>query len=338
MSILVEGLILPDATVRGVARLMEPDGPKRFLKDLAAALEIERPTRIRVVRQRLGQRMVLRVDGVGHLGEESFYAKLIRSASAASEEKLTWQTAMAEAAAFQGVTVPRPLAYLPRFRAVIYRAIPSRPWLPCSPVAAAAQEPSGRAVLDPRDLGRAIARLHETLPHPAATEGIAEEWRRLERAEEKLAKHRVDLLPLFRERLRSIAGRPPADSRSEERVTIHGDLHPMQILVPVPNGTTSLGILDWDGSVVGDCERDLGNLIAHLQMEGEMGHLSEEAVPRWESQLLSGYSEIRAVEWARLEHYRRATILRIAALHADPSFGHSPPNPSTLPARMLDRL
>ncbi len=336
---ILEGTIHPDAALRGVTRLLEAGGPKRLLKDLAGALEIPPPDRIRVIRQRMGQRMVLRVDATDSRRADAYFVKLTRSSASASDQRLAWQREAAKVAARFGVIIPAPVATLPRFRAVVYPAISASPFLPCI----GGEEPSragGRvpAPALPPLLGASLASLHAQLPHPDRVEAIGEERGRIERALAALAAKGIEAPAGLINRLEETARRVPPESAPGQRAVIHGDLHPLQILAPDPARDAAIVILDWDVAAMGDAERDLGNLVAHFTLESEMGHIAEATARRWTSDLLEGYAAIRRVDPARFEYYRRTTLLRIAALHADPSFGHAPPNSPDLAGRLLARI
>lgn len=336
MKIYLVGTIHGDPLLKGVTRLMEPGGPERFLNDLAAEAGMAKPDRIRVVRQRVGQRLVLRIDSSS--GGGSHYVKLLRSASAGSEARLAWQREAAAAAASCGVAVPAPVAYLPRFRALVYPALEGRPFLGCAAAGSTPDELLATATVDPALLGRRLAELHHRIPLPAKREGMAAEPPRVRRAIEKVAAGGHPIPGLLEERLRRVECRMPDRATTGHPAAIHGDLHPMQILAMDEAGGRTLAILDWDAAAEGDGERDLGNLIAHFDLEAEIGHIASATARQWTDQILAGYSAARHIDPARLDFYRMTTLLRIAALHADPAFGHSPPNPATLPARLVDRL
>jgi aminoglycoside phosphotransferase (APT) family kinase protein len=111
--------------------------------------------------------------------------------------------------------------------------------------------------------------------------------------------------PAFGEELDRDLNELPSGDMTGRPAWIHGDLHPLQILV----GPT-LAILDWERARVGDAEEDLGNFLAHLAWE------AGEAAPAAWSALLDGYA-VAGGAWHAplLAAHARASLARVRAVH-----------------------
>jgi aminoglycoside phosphotransferase (APT) family kinase protein len=339
------GALMPDPLVRGVGRLLAERGPKRFVKELAHTLPVGGSVRLVVVKQRPGQRVVLRIDAVRGGVEHSWYAKLLRGLSGGDPERLRRMSELATRAAAEGVRIPSPCAYLRRYRAIVFETLGGAPLVACGlraggaddPAAAGADRPAGDAQIL-RRVGSVLAKLHDLPPPRDRVEARAFELGRIERLRQGIMVHRADLAVEFEQALVALAVPRDSDSsRAASMGTIHGDLHPLQIFVPSASDdpVTEVVILDWDAACLGDAERDLGNMVAHLELERELGHVSPDVAREWTGSLLAGFRDVREYDPALFQWYRRASLLRLAALHSNPSFGHSPPNPVRLAPALI---
>jgi Ser/Thr protein kinase RdoA (MazF antagonist) len=194
-----------------------------------------------------------------------------------------------------------------------------------------------------RGIGEALARLHAVLPRPEEIRTQAFERERLER----VVKERVDQPAGWTEELLEAAARwereaPASEDEERERLaTIHGDLYPDQILVEpgaVGDATAlaGLAILDWDALCAGRSERDVGNFEAHLVLEEARARLAPDEADALRPGFREGYASVRPLDQAWLAWYLRGSLLRLAALYADPDFGAHPPNPPDLPRALLE--
>jgi aminoglycoside phosphotransferase (APT) family kinase protein len=179
-----------------------------------------------------------------------------------------------------------------------------------------------------------------TRPEKGAGPGI--EWTRLEKTLPIMAEHRADLLSSYttameRWWMERFATGGRRDIEPEAEASLHGDFYPAQILVRSGSGShrPGLGFLDWDEACRGEPERDVGNFNAHLILEEARGHVTRAQSESYQSAFGSGYREVADLDERRLEWYRRASLLRLAALHARPGFGASPPNPESLANELL---
>lgn len=424
----VAGLLM-DPEVRGVARLAEPEGRKRFLRELTTVLDRAgeeasladpgvvqlanadhgvartanaaaarmcratglaegRGTEVVALKQRLGQRALLRV----RTAESTWYVKLFRGRSG---DRLAASRAIEMLAGASGITVPRALGWIDRYRALVIEEAEGTPWLELR---------AEQRLEIAKELGAALARLHAR-PAPSGWERVEEERPRLERAAaraqatggavwaalaadwERAVVHLLDERPAaagrgddggVRRADRGDAGTYLGGGRGLgggtrcTLVPIHGDVHPDQVRRGLGG---ALVLLDWDAAGLGEAARDIGNVLAHLELESVRGRLTEteartlaEAFTDWacqpfrpapardagsETPARDGTSEstsgdarnepeacggsacagsARDVDW-----HRRATLLRLAALYSDPSFGTCTPNAPTLPVELLRR-
>lgn len=302
------GQLRPDDGVKGVSKLLAPGGPEKLARELG----LEPPRRVVVIKQRLGQRAIVRFES-----ERNLYVKLIRSSAGA--RRLADQQRIAEEAAACGVAVPRPIAWVDRFRALAFEEVAGAPLL-------------GGGDVSPdtlRAVGAALGRLHQSLSSPETDSGRDVELTRLDRARDVLDSLRPELTPTFDRT------RPNGAIPETVRVTIHGDFYPSQVLVR-PDGT--IAVLDWDECARGEAERDLANFTAHLELEVAGRRAESLVAERGIEAFLEGYRSVRGFDAECFAWYRRATLLRLAALYADPSFGPFPPNPRDLAERLLSRV
>lgn len=101
------------------------------------------------------------------------------------------------------------------------------------------------------------------------------------------------------------AGASEVGMPAGETAFIHGDLHPLQILVG-----TQLVVLDWERARMGEREEDLGNFLAHLAWEA-----FDSAPAAWAA-LTRGYARAHGkFEAARVVAHARAALARVRAIH-----------------------
>lgn len=311
-----------DPSLKGITRLLEEGGTRKFVRDLSAVVPLPgTEIVIEPVKQRIGQRAVLRVDA----GDGSrFYVKFVRGSG--GEERAAALAAIARSAGPCGVEVPLPVAWLPRFRALVTTELRGVPLLEsCMPD-------------DLALLGRSLAALHARFPRPTLVRGrsferltLADVLGRYRRTHPGPGAHPGPDIGLDLER--EMEGWIGSDPVHEERLaSLHGDLYPEQVLLLAGN---RIGILDWDNACAGEPERDAGNLVAHLILEEERRVLHDSATRI--HAFLSGYASAGELRPAVLTWYSTGSLLRIAILHADATFGSRPPNEPDLPARLLLR-
>jgi Ser/Thr protein kinase RdoA (MazF antagonist) len=321
MTIRWIGALQPDPAIKGVIRLAQASGPRKFLRDLAAQVELDgwiENAIFEVLKQRRGERALIRIvssDG------PRFHVKLTRSGGGESRAaEMNWRADAAEAA---GAILPRAIAYLPRFRAIVMPSIDGLPILTRTSVAFAAA-------------GRVLSRIHAALPRPRLERGRAFEFNGFASpAGDERNRPAPEMDPALRseiDRWKTIEPRRAADGGG---VTLHGDLYPEQVLFC---GSGKIAILDWDNSCAGEAERDVGNFIAHLILEEERGTVAD--ATKLVEAFCGGYASAcgeRRLRPEVLAWYTTGSLLRLAALHRDPGFGSRPPNAPSLAGRLLDR-
>jgi hypothetical protein len=166
-------------------------------------------------------------------------------------------------------------------------------------------DPATASVATWEELGETLARAHA--PHagePARADSLAaaihagrKQLALLRMADPALAdelEHELDAVAVSAASM--TAGRP---------AWIHGDLHPLQVLVG-----PRLVVLDWERARIGEGEEDLGNFHAHLAWE------AFEAAPAAWSALLRGYARAGgAYDPARVAAHARAALARVRVVH-----------------------
>ncbi|MCC7142536.1 MAG: ATP-binding cassette domain-containing protein [Candidatus Eisenbacteria bacterium] len=302
------GQLQPDEGVKGVPKLLAPGGPEKLARELG----LDSLERVVVIKQRLGQRAIVRLEA-----ERNLYAKLIRSSEGA--RRLAEQQRIAEEAASCAVIVPRPTAWVDRFRVLAFEEVAGAPLL----------EGNNASPANLRAVGAALARLHQGLSIPERVSRREAEMIRLDRARDTLETLRPELTSAF-DRTRPNGAMPEAPL-----VTIHGDFYPAQVLVCLDG---AIAVLDWDECARGEAERDLANFTAHLELEVAGRRAEDPVAEEGIAAFLDGYRSVRAFEEKSFAWYRRATLLRLTALYSDPAFGPFPPNPRDLAERLLARV
>ncbi len=97
----------------------------------------------------------------------------------------------------------------------------------------------------------------------------------------------------------------PADAKPGHVAWIHGDLHPLQVVVG-----EELVVLDWERARVGEAEEDLGNLLAHLAWE------AFDAAPSAWTAFVGGYARAGgAWDQGLVVAHARAALVRVRAVH-----------------------
>ncbi|MEZ4647883.1 MAG: ABC transporter transmembrane domain-containing protein [Candidatus Eisenbacteria bacterium] len=359
-----------DEGVRGVARLAEPEGKKRFLVELDAVLDAsssrdaaegatvsstprkplakDRSVELTGVKQRIGQRALLRVSN----SAETWYVKLFRGRGGDRLAAAHATEAIANAA---GIRIPRTLGWIDRYRALVIEDARGTAWFDLE---------LEERILLARRLGASLSSLHARVA-PEEWSRVEDERVRLDRAVDRAREHggevwttisafwESSVLRLFDER--TAPDDPTARSAELLLVPIHGDVHPDQVR---SGSGGALVLLDWDAAGLGEATRDIGNVLAHLELDAARGVLTEDEAQSLAEAFLGGVRspvgrdsasvlhpsetgsrggeglEVRDVD---IDWHRRSTLLRLAALYSDPSFGTRAPNPPTLALDLLRR-
>jgi len=163
-------------------------------------------------------------------------------------------------------------------------------------------EPAAEAAGTWRELGAMLARAHGAREGSTATGvGLA--------AAIASGRKQVSLVrladPAFGEDLDRELSEVTFDGTTGRPAWIHGDLHPLQIMVG-----PRLVILDWERARMGEAEEDLGNFHAHLAWEA-----GDAAPAAWDAFLL-GYAAAGGTwDVGVLAAHARAAITRMRAVH-----------------------
>ena len=196
------------------------------------------------------------------------------------------------------VRVPRPMAYVGEWGALLMEDVPGRPLDELAAEAAAAG-----AVL----AGRALARLHAAPLATPERHDVPDELALLERWVGLTTK----VLPALAGVLEPALARVATDLGATvcaRPALIHRDYHDKQVLI-APAATT---IIDYDTLALGDPALDVANYLAH----GDLARLSGVSQGGIEAAFLAGYDAGGEGFASRVAAYRRATHLRLACLYA----------------------
>lgn len=236
---------------------------------------------VSVVRYRPGQRHVLRYDPAGAggaTGEGSLFAKIYNSDKGRRTFSVVRTMADWLAAGGDVISTPRPLAYLPEERTVLY------PWVPGTPLSALLKAPGEAWLSQLTRAGEALRALHRTpldlielQPHSLAKEvkGVA-----------SAAEHIHVLLPETGAQLKGVLERAQA---LHERLAqeppgfAYGDYKADHLWV-APGGLT---LIDFDTCYLFDPAIDLGKFLADLRWWHDRYALGE--VEQSRAAFLEGY-------------------------------------------------
>lgn len=303
-----------DPALPGLVRLLGPKGEVSFRKVLEEYTEVATPIRIRARKQRLGQRALLYVEqgdfmrGASPSGRTggrapNLFVKLFRSRSSRPFERAATAARLAGAA---GLEVPKILGWNDRFRALIMEEASGTSWWDL---------PAADRLSTVSSLARSLAQMH-LADVPSGWTEVESEGSRLTRVRARAENRGCDdWLSLKEVWDKSVAGllfEPTLEL--SPAAPIHGDVYPDQLLA---TRDTRVILLDWDVAGIGSPARDVGNFVAHLDLEILRGRLTEEEGAALSLAFLEPFARLGAdVQW-----HRRSTHLRLAALYSDPGFG-----------------
>ena len=154
-------------------------------------------------------------------------------------------------------------------------------------------------------LGEALARAHATHADGRASEGSLAAAIHAGRKQVALVRLADPVLAGELDRDLDAARELSAGTPPGRAAWIHGDLHPLQVVVG-----PRLVVLDWERARDGEREEDLGNFLAHLAWEA-----FEQAPAAWTA-FLRGYARSGgAGESLRIAVHARAALARVRAIH-----------------------
>lgn len=254
-------------------------------------LGLKPPFRIDLVAHRLGKRAVLRIAHAGGIA----YARLrapgaTQARLAVARHAMLWQALGCD----RRLRLPEPMGERADLGLTLYRALPG----------SGPQFRGLRGFVEVEAISRAILALQDA-QIDAPTHGVSDElatlnaWhRRLEGFDPRRAARIGALLSPLSDALYALPTLPD--------VPCHRDLHEGQILIRA--GVS--GIMDFDTLRLGDPALDKGNLQAHLVMAGLRQNRSLAAYITALERLFPHLPLTRITLW------RRATLLRLAMIHA----------------------
>lgn len=262
-----------------------------FAADCLTGLGLKGPFQVQLVAHRLGKRAVLRIRHAGGIA----FARLRSPTSPQARLAVARHAALFVAlGARSDIRLPRPIGMDEQIGLALYDALPGR-----SPVL------------------RGLAGF-------AQTEAVMQALIALQRAEVDVPEHRVAdematldgwlarLAPVFPDIAAMIEAplnrlRNDMDALPQRAVVLcHRDLHEGQILID--RGVA--GLLDFDTLRWGDAATDLGNLQAHLVLQGVRSGRSLAAFGT------AAERNLPHVPLSRITLWRRAALLRLAMIYA----------------------
>lgn len=160
-------------------------------------------------------------------------------------------------------------------------------------------------------VGRAVRRLHAVPGDGLAAHDLGGEREVCARWVEQAGEHGV-LAPESLDVLRAVLARDPEPAGTAAPVTLHRDLHDLQLVLA--RGAPP-ALLDLDNAARGEAALDLANLLVHLRFRARQGLVRHDVAERWCAAVLRGYAPGPAV-LAGLDGYAALTWARVAAVHA----------------------
>lgn len=196
------------------------------------------------------------------------------------------------------IRLPQALAYDTPLGAAVYSALPGRPPELTGP----------RAVEDASLCGTALKELRERGARDGEPWTAGDEIAGLEQWHARISRYRADLELPFQIALERV-------SRSLESLpkmalaACHRDFHEGQLLL----GAGGCGLLDFDTLCLADPALDIGNFCAHVRLSEIRGNgPARDFEARFQACAGTGH----AGEAARNAAWKRAALLRLAAIHA----------------------
>ncbi|MBI5836437.1 MAG: phosphotransferase [Candidatus Eisenbacteria bacterium] len=254
--------------------------------------------RLELVKHRPGRRMVLRAVAPGAhpeaagrpCGERDVFLKLYHNARGERLAQRHGELRRMSARGAVAFRVPPVVGFWPAARTLALGGVPGEP------IAALPEADLARAA---EAAGEALASLHESGWQPGRAWSLEEEVGVLVRS---MGEGAAAFSHLPRA-LRGVEGSP---------VPLHRDFHPGQVLWGGPHG---VAILDWDDAASGAAAIDVGNFVAHLELEA-LRHAERAESYRLSSRLFAtAYFRARGTHpWAELPAFIASTLVRLAGI------------------------
>jgi Ser/Thr protein kinase RdoA (MazF antagonist) len=252
---------------------------------------------IEIVREKPGRRCTLRYDLVVDGRARRVYGKTYASERAPR----VWRTArsLAQARAFgPDVSLPAPLACVPRLKLVVQGEVQGTPVAPVLDARVAAR------------LAEALHRLHRSGVKLEPTRTLEDELETLRRLVPRLP---VELQERAGSSLTDVdrAARKPWRWRSRP---VHRDFYPDQILV----AGDRLGVLDLDDAAMAEPALDVANFVAHVRLQALKDQPGRDRLMEAARAFLVRYAERDPdLDRVLVRLLEGATLLRLACIHGE---------------------
>jgi len=260
-----------DSAVPGAGLLLHAAALRRWLADRGIEVRASRMISCAILKYRAGRRLAARI----RVGRDVYYVKAYRP-ERARRVQLDYRGLEATLATVSGLVLPEVVAQDADLGLIAWRGFPGRPLLDGK------TKPSQERVS--RRLSRAgflLARVHATRA-PLTHRWTAEDELRVLR--ERTSEGPPAAPSLFRE-LESLL------PKTASPATVHRDFYPQQVLAEARRGSRSprLAFVDWDDASLGPPGLDVGNALAHLELEGIRDPRLASKVPEWKRSFTRGY-------------------------------------------------
>ncbi len=258
----------------------------------------------RLLAHRLGKRCVARLSaGDGRPGASAiakmFAARRDRARHAYRQMQMLVGAGFGPRAA---VRIPRPLALAARWDTVLMEDVSGAPVCCLS-----RPDPAAGAA----GAGRALAALHRAAIEPDRRHGVDDELAILDEWVRRVAQVYPRRAAAFDAAFSAVRGRLER-CRAFTPVAVHRDFHEKQVAV---RDDGSAVLMDFDTLCVSDAALDAGNFVAHLELAEIEGRIPDAAATTHAFE--AGYGAPPDRGFAdRVQAHRRATLLRLACLHA----------------------
>ena len=282
---------------------------------------------IEVLKYKPGRRCVLaytllgRQRRTGQLFEQRVIGKAFRDERGIRLfrlQELLWRNGFGPDAA-DGISVPQPLAYVPKLRLLVQASAPGKTLNALSRHGSIRQQVARSA--------EGLARLHATQAF-AAEKGLlkpytlADELRGLENYTAQLAQLRPADLPVVRELQAALQLWAQQLPETETITPVHRDFYHSQVLLD----GLRLHLIDFDLLALGDPALDVANFMAHLAFLGLEQFDDLRYFVREMDDFINAYTNVGAVDGTfaeRVAFYQAATFFRLLSVIAPrPSISH----------------
>lgn len=295
VSLPEQGLVLRhpglDSKLPGLRLLHNPEEAAELLKPFVK-IDGDNVT-VELVAHRLGKRAVLRITTAEN---KLFYVRLRGiSSQSGSVSFANHQDLYDKLKNEATVSIPEPLGYTHDLGAAVFGELKGMP----------IDYTSLEAPTQCRMISRAILELQSIQCNSLATHTGVNEYKILLQLYARVRQYFPDLASTIKAPMDWV-GEQLQQSSNTPSVLTHRDLHQKQILMT----STKVGVLDFDTVCLAHPALDLGNLQAHIYLEGRRAGFDSTSLEAALSNELVGISE------AELSPWRCSALLRLAMIYA----------------------